>query len=253
MTRRFLTLTLALCGAEASASCAPQYQWRDDVIRAANTHRIEPALMLAVITQESQWCPTAVSSAGARGLGQLMPGTAQDMGVKDPFHPVQNAYGSARYLRLMLDQFGRVDVALAAYNAGPGTVRKAGGIPDIEETRTHVQKVLAYYAALKPAMAVPRPPLTPPAPTPIYASPRNAPAPAAPVAAATPTSKAAPQVTPATTRPTPPPSAAVPAPVPQATVTLPPPTPEHTVTETLVIRQRQPSTGPSTTVIRARN
>lgn len=261
MIRALLTTAAAGLASGAAASCAPQYQWRDDVIRAAHTYRIEPALMLALITQESQWCPTAVSPAGARGLGQLMPGTARDMGVSDAFHPVQNAYGSARYLRLMLNQFGRVDVALAAYNAGPATVRQAGGIPNIPETRQHVQKVLAYYAAFKPG---PRPTLPPPA-TPIFAQGRPAPSPVPPpmrtapppptlIQSARPALPTSPAATPATSRPAAVATSAAPAPT---TLTPALPTPQPTTVTTLVIRSAEPDPTPestsSTTVIRPRN
>lgn len=261
MIRALLAGAAAALTSGAAASCAPQYQWRDDVIRAANTYRIEPALMLALVTQESQWCPTAVSPAGARGLGQLMPGTARDMGVSDAFHPVQNAYGSARYLRLMLNQFGRVDVALAAYNAGPATVRTAGGIPNIPETRQHVQKVLAYYAAFKPRL---RPTVPPPA-TPIFAQGRPATSPVPPpmraapppptlIQSARPTLPARPAATPAPARPAAVTTSAAPAPT---TLTPALPTPQPTTVTTLVIRSAEPDPAPestsSTTVIRPRN
>lgn len=98
-------------------------------------------LFLRMIGQESAWQPGAVSPKGASGLAQLMPGTARELGV-DPSDPVQNMTGGARYLRQQLDAFGRPDLALAAYNAGPGAVRKYGGIPPFKETQNYVRKIL---------------------------------------------------------------------------------------------------------------
>jgi soluble lytic murein transglycosylase-like protein len=109
--------------------------------RAAGTrHGVAPELLAAVAWTESGFQPEAVSPAGAMGLMQLMPGTAAALGV-DPMDPAQAIDGAARYLRQALDQFG--DVALAAYNAGPGAVQQYGGIPPFPETQAYVQKVLA--------------------------------------------------------------------------------------------------------------
>jgi len=80
------------------------------------------------------------------GLAQLMPETAKSLGVTDPFDPVQSINGGAAYLRQMLDKFGSVEKALAAYNAGPGAVIKAGGIPPYAETQNYVQKIMKLYA-----------------------------------------------------------------------------------------------------------
>lgn len=99
-------------------------------------------LIEALVWQESRWRESAVSHAGARGLAQLMPGTARDLGV-DPDDPLQNLEGGARYLREQLDRFdGNLEKALAAYNAGPGRVMRADGIPDIRETRDYVTAIL---------------------------------------------------------------------------------------------------------------
>lgn len=103
---------------------------------------LSPALIEAVVWQESRWRSQAVSSAGARGLAQLMPGTAREMGV-DADDPFANLEGGARYLRQQLDRFdGDVEKALAAYNAGPGRVEAANGIPAIRETQNYVASVM---------------------------------------------------------------------------------------------------------------
>lgn len=103
----------------------------------------------ALIQRESDFNPLAVSPKGAAGLGQLMPGTASDLGVTDPFDPVTNLHGSAKYFTRQLEQFGSLDLALAAYNAGPKRVREYGGIPPFSETKAYIQWILAK-AGLKP-------------------------------------------------------------------------------------------------------
>lgn len=102
-------------------------------------------LLDALIWTESRYNPVAISRAGAAGLGQLMPGTARDLGVSNRFNPKENVLGAARYLRQMLDKFGVVHLAVAAYNAGPGAVEKSGGIPRNGETPTYVRNVLSYW------------------------------------------------------------------------------------------------------------
>lgn len=99
-------------------------------------------LFTAMIQRESNFNPRAVSSAGAVGLGQLMPRTALDLDVKNPFSAQQNLEGAATYLTEMLDEFGSFELALAAYNAGPAAVRKHGGIPPYRETRQYVSDIL---------------------------------------------------------------------------------------------------------------
>ncbi|UWR78272.1 lytic transglycosylase domain-containing protein (plasmid) [Phaeobacter inhibens] len=105
-------------------------------------------LYRANIEVESAYRQGAVSSAGAIGLGQLMPATARDLGV-DPRDPLQNLDGSARYLAMMLETFGDPSLALAAYNAGPDAVRQYGGIPPYRETQNHVARVMAVVARLE--------------------------------------------------------------------------------------------------------
>jgi soluble lytic murein transglycosylase-like protein len=103
---------------------------------------LSPALIEALVGQESRWRADAVSPKGARGLAQLMPGTARDLGV-DPRDPFANLEGGARYLREQLDRFdGNLEKALAAYNAGPGRVIKAGGSPRLRETQEYVAAIM---------------------------------------------------------------------------------------------------------------
>lgn len=125
------------------ADAAGPAEWRARVAKLAAKYDISPALLEAVVWQESRWNSSAVSSAGARGLAQLMPGTARQMGV-NPDDPFANLEGGARYLRMQLDAFdGDLEKALAAYNAGPARVIAAGGIPRIPETQNYVASVMA--------------------------------------------------------------------------------------------------------------
>lgn len=118
-------------------------QWRPSVALLARKYDISPALLEAVVWQESRWNERAVSPVGARGLAQLMPGTATQMGV-NAADPVANLEGGARYLRMQLDAFGgNIENALAAYNAGPGRVTRARGVPDIRETKAYVAAIMA--------------------------------------------------------------------------------------------------------------
>jgi soluble lytic murein transglycosylase-like protein len=121
--------------------------WAGAIDAAATTAGVDPRLLAAITQAESGFNPGALSSAGAVGLTQLMPGTASGLGV-DPTDPVANLDGGGRYLAGQLDSFGRVDLAVAAYNAGPGAVRQAGGVPDYPETQAYVRRVLGYYQQL---------------------------------------------------------------------------------------------------------
>jgi len=118
----------------------------DLVHAAALRHGIDPDLIHAVIRAESDYDPYCRSHAGAMGLMQLMPGTAQALGVTDAWDPAQNVDGGARYLRQQLDRFGDLRLALAAYNAGPGAVSRYGGVPPYDETRTYVERVIRFLS-----------------------------------------------------------------------------------------------------------
>jgi len=110
-----------------------------------NLYGVPKSLVKAVIHAESGYNPNAVSRAGAEGLMQLMPGTAQQLKVSDSFNPSDNIRGGVKYLKFLLDTFkGDVSLALAAYNAGLTKVAKYGGVPPYEETRNYVSKVLNY-------------------------------------------------------------------------------------------------------------
>ena len=117
----------------------------DSIRGAASDHGVEPALVTAVIAAESNFDPAAVSSRGAQGLMQLMPATAADLGVRDVWDPDQNIRGGTAHLARLLGKYDDVSLALAAYNAGEGTVDRHGGVPPFDETQQYVQRVLGYY------------------------------------------------------------------------------------------------------------
>jgi soluble lytic murein transglycosylase-like protein len=135
---------------------APPGRFDDLIERHATIQGLSPELVRAVIQVESAFNPVAVSSKGAMGLMQLMPATARDLGVHDPFHPEQNIRGGSRYLRWLLDRYdGNVELALAGYNAGPGAVDRYGQqVPPFRETREYVQKVTGVTGP-PPAPAAP--------------------------------------------------------------------------------------------------
>jgi len=115
----------------------------DDLIKEyAQKYQIDHRLAKRLIEAESNFDPDAVSPRGAMGLMQLMPQTCQDLGIKDPFDERENLEGGMRYLRGLLNQFGSLPLALAAYNAGPSRVKEYGGIPPYSETQEFVKKVI---------------------------------------------------------------------------------------------------------------
>jgi len=121
-------------------------RYDDLIVKAGAKHRVAPEFIKAIILVESGMNRRATSHKGAQGLMQLMPGTAEELGVKKPYDPEENIDGGTRYIRKMMDRFTDKRLALAAYNAGPGNVRKYGGIPPFKQTRYYIEKVLKYYA-----------------------------------------------------------------------------------------------------------
>lgn len=127
----------------------PPSKLNDTILQTSNRHSLSPALVHAVIRAESAYDPNAVSSKGAMGLMQLMPGTASLLKVSNPYDPAENISGGVRYLRYLLDRFGgNLELALAAYNAGESRVLRDNRIPRISETQQYVRKVIRFYKDL---------------------------------------------------------------------------------------------------------
>ena len=125
-------------------------RYDSQIVYYGKRYNVDPSLIKAVIRTESSFNRYAVSKRGAQGLMQLMPGTAQDLNIIDPFNPSQNIEGGTRYLRSLLDAFdGDLPLTLAAYNAGPSLVKRVNRVPKIPETVKYVKKVLAYYKGYK--------------------------------------------------------------------------------------------------------
>jgi hypothetical protein len=125
---------------------ADEIPFARQIRRAAIHAGIDPLLLASMVRAESGFRPDAVSYAGAMGLTQLMPATARSLGVDDPFDPAENLRGGAKYLAGNLRIYGRVDLALAAYQAGKGAVAAAGGIPDSPTTRNYIDRILGYWS-----------------------------------------------------------------------------------------------------------
>ncbi|MBZ4660525.1 MAG: lytic transglycosylase protein [Desulfacinum sp.] len=124
--------------------------FQQHIHKAASIFGVDPRLVRAIIKAESDFDPMAVSHKGAMGLMQLMPQTAKEMGVQNPFDPLENIFGGVRYLKEMLRRFNNsLLLALAAYNAGPEAVEKYGGIPPFQETNEYLRRVLRHYMRLK--------------------------------------------------------------------------------------------------------
>ena len=145
LPRVFLVFLLLAAGGSCLLTFpaeATELPFADLVDTAARRHGVDPDLVHAVIAVESGYRASAQSRAGAQGLMQLMPGTQRDFGISDAFDPRQNVDAGVAYLRRLTDEFGTV-LGLAAYNAGPGAVRRYNGIPPYDETRAYVRAVLA--------------------------------------------------------------------------------------------------------------
>lgn len=127
------------------------------ILKAAQRHDVDPAIIKAIIMAESGFNPKAVSNKGARGLMQLMPRTAKYLGVKDSFNPEHNINGGVRYFKVLLDRFDcDVKLALAAYNAGSRNVKKYDGVPPFNATKCYIKKVLTYYETYKGESEMPQ-------------------------------------------------------------------------------------------------
>jgi soluble lytic murein transglycosylase-like protein len=125
-------------------------QYDDLIVKASEKHKIEPALIKAIIKAESNFNHRAVSRKGAKGLMQLMPATASSLQVQDSFHPENNIEGGVKYLRYLLNYFnGNLPLALAAYNAGENAVIRHRGVPPYRETQVYVQRVLSLFLLLR--------------------------------------------------------------------------------------------------------
>jgi soluble lytic murein transglycosylase-like protein len=136
----------------AAALQLARLPYRDEILAASAQSGLDPLLVASVIRVESRFRPHAVSRAGAVGLMQVLPGTGRQYGVHDLADPRENIAAGSRHLAYLIDRYeGDLNLALAAYNAGEGTVRRHGGIPPYPETRGYVRKVLAHYRSIAAA------------------------------------------------------------------------------------------------------
>ena len=145
MPRPMITPELAGALRNGSAYTAPE-EWKRIIRKAANAYDLPESLIAAIIRTESSFQAWAVSPKGARGAMQIMPETLKELGLEDPYDAEANVMAGTSYLRRQLDRFGSLELALAAYNAGPANVEKYGGVPPFPETREYLRLVAAHSA-----------------------------------------------------------------------------------------------------------
>ena len=143
MPRPMITPQLADAMRDGKIYTAPE-EWKRIIRKAAHTYALPESLIAAVIRTESSFQAHAVSPKGARGAMQIMPETQKELGLEDPYDPEANVMAGSSYLRRQLDRFGSLDLALAAYNAGPANVVKYGGVPPFPETLEYLRQVTAH-------------------------------------------------------------------------------------------------------------
>ncbi len=146
MPRPMITPELAGAMHDGKDCTAPE-EWKRIIRKAAETYRLPESLIAAVIRTESDFQANALSPKGARGAMQIMPDTQKELGLEDPYDAEANVMAGSAYLRRQLDRFGSLELALAAYNAGPANVIKYGGIPPFPETREYLKQVTAHKSA----------------------------------------------------------------------------------------------------------
>jgi len=135
---------------ERQWSLSPIHEYQNLIKTISARYQVDPTLVTAIVSAESNFNEIAISRTGAMGLMQLMPDTATQLGVTDPFEPRDNIEGGVKYIRYLLERFdGNIEFAVAAYNCGPGAVEKHGGVPPYGETRRYVKKVFDRYHGKK--------------------------------------------------------------------------------------------------------
>lgn len=145
----FILITLvSLNSAVMAQNSSSKSAIKEEIVKCSLEQGVDPALALSIAQQESKFNKNARSSQGAVGVFQLIPSTAKRLGI-NPYCLNGNIVGGVKYLKLMQDKFGSVELAIAAYNAGPGAVRRHRGIPPYSQTRTYVRKIMANYNYLK--------------------------------------------------------------------------------------------------------